>query len=64
MKTGNVVTTPPVSDGCLNGIMRKQILDILIALKNKLCEIKASLYSFLIKCSKLSNAFNCLSKSI
>ena len=29
MKTGNVVTTPPVSDGCLNGIMRKQILDIL-----------------------------------
>ena len=29
MKTGNVVVTPPVSDGCLNGIMRKQILDIL-----------------------------------
>ncbi len=29
MKTGNVVVTPPVSDGCLNGIMRKQTLEIL-----------------------------------
>jgi branched-chain amino acid aminotransferase len=29
MKTGNVIVTPPVSDGCLNGIMRKQILEIL-----------------------------------
>ena len=29
MKTGNVVVTPPVSDGCLNGIMRKQILELL-----------------------------------
>ncbi len=29
MKTGNVVSTTPVSDGCLNGIMRKQILEIL-----------------------------------
>ena len=29
MKTGNVDSTPPVSDGCLNGIMRKQILEIL-----------------------------------
>ena len=29
MKKGNVVVTPPVSDGCLNGIMRKQILEIL-----------------------------------
>ena len=29
MKTGNVVITPPVSDGCLNGVMRKQILEIL-----------------------------------
>jgi branched-chain amino acid aminotransferase len=29
MKTGNFVVTPPVSDGCLNGIMRKQVLEIL-----------------------------------
>lgn len=29
MKTGSVVVTPPVSDGCLNGIMRKQTLEIL-----------------------------------
>ena len=32
MKTGNVIVTPPISDGCLNGIMRKQ----LIALINKM----------------------------
>lgn len=29
MKTGNIVITPPISDGCLNGIMRKQILRII-----------------------------------
>lgn len=29
MKMGNVISTPPVSDGCLNGIMRKQIIELL-----------------------------------
>ncbi|WP_445722098.1 aminotransferase class IV [Flavobacterium sp.] len=28
MKMNNILITPPVSDGCLNGIMRKQILAI------------------------------------
>lgn len=28
MKIGNRLITPPLSDGCLNGIMRKQILEI------------------------------------
>lgn len=28
MKMGNNLITPPISDGCLNGIMRKQILSI------------------------------------
>lgn len=29
MKTGNVIVTPPISDGCLNGVMRKQLIEIL-----------------------------------
>ena len=28
MLTGNKLVTPPVADGCLNGIMRKQVLEI------------------------------------
>lgn len=29
MKMGNSIITPPVSDGCLNGIMRKQLIAII-----------------------------------
>lgn len=36
MKMSNVIITPPISDGCLNGIMRKQ----LIALINKIEGVK------------------------
>ncbi len=28
MLTGNLLVTPPISDGCLNGIMRKQVLEL------------------------------------
>ena len=40
MKTGNIVVTPPVSDGCLNGIMRKQVLEILKKIEG--IEVKAA----------------------
>lgn len=36
-----VLSTPPVSDGCLNGIMRKQILDIAKSLENISVEEKS-----------------------
>ena len=29
MKTGNSIITPPISDGCLNGIMRKQLIKLI-----------------------------------
>jgi branched-chain amino acid aminotransferase len=29
MKMGNEIVTPPISEGCLNGIMRKQVLELL-----------------------------------
>lgn len=29
MKRGNEIITPPISEGCLNGIMRKQVLELL-----------------------------------
>lgn len=34
MLTGNKLVTPPVSDGCLNGVMRKQILAIAKKMEN------------------------------
>ena len=29
MKMGNEIITPPISEGCLNGVMRKQVLELL-----------------------------------
>jgi branched-chain amino acid aminotransferase len=34
MKMGNQLITPPTSDGCLNGIMRKQIIAIVSKMEN------------------------------
>ena len=34
MLKGNVLTTPPVSEGCLNGVMRKQILALARKIEN------------------------------
>ncbi len=34
MKTGNQLVTPPISEGCLNGIMRKQVLRLASRIEN------------------------------
>ncbi len=34
MRKGNVLITPPVSEGCLNGVMRKQILKVAKEIEN------------------------------
>ena len=34
MLTGNKLITPPVSEGCLNGVMRKQILTLARKIEN------------------------------
>ena len=45
MLTGNKLVTPPVADGCLNGIMRKQVLEL--AKKVEGLEVsEASIYPF------------------
>ncbi|ETN96295.1 aminotransferase class IV [Zhouia amylolytica] len=35
---GNVIKTPPITDGCLNGIMRKQLMNVLESVEE--CELK------------------------
>ena len=40
---GNIIKTPPISDGCLKGIMRKQIIDLLKKLPDyELVEVSIS----------------------
>ena len=34
MLSGNILVTPPVSEGCLNGVMRKQILSLARTIEN------------------------------
>lgn len=41
MKMGNTLVTPPISDGCLNGIMRKQILAIAQKIEGLVVEEKS-----------------------
>ena len=41
MKMGNTLITPPISDGCLNGIMRKQILAIAQKIEGLVVEEKS-----------------------
>ena len=43
MIIGNKLITPPISEGCLNGIMRKQILNL--AKKNDYLEVEEAIIS-------------------
>ena len=37
MKMGNSILTPPISDGCLNGIMRKQLISLINKMEGYEC---------------------------
>ena len=41
MKIGNTISTPPISDGCLNGIMRKQLIAIINKMEGYECVEKS-----------------------
>lgn len=41
MKMGNAIITPPISDGCLNGIMRKQLVAIINKMEGFECVEKS-----------------------
>jgi branched-chain amino acid aminotransferase len=41
MKMGNSVITPPISDGCLNGIMRKQLIELINKMEGFECVEKS-----------------------
>lgn len=41
MKMGNSIITPPISDGCLNGIMRKQLIAIINKMEGYECVEKS-----------------------
>jgi branched-chain amino acid aminotransferase len=43
MLKGNILTTPPVSEGCLNGVMRKQIIELAKKITN--LEVKEEIIS-------------------
>jgi branched-chain amino acid aminotransferase len=41
MKMGNSIITPPISDGCLNGIMRKQLIELINKMEGFECVEKS-----------------------
>ena len=43
MKMGNIISTPPIAEGCINGIMRKQVLAVLSKMEGY--QVKESVFS-------------------
>ena len=41
MKMGDIIVTPPISDGCLNGIMRKQLITLINKMEGLQCVEKS-----------------------